>query len=142
MKFREKLRKSRSEIVGYLKQGFFPAEIAFAAALGIFIAFIPLFGVHTALAFFSAWVFRLNPLIVVLGTQISNPLTFPFQIFVSAQAGHLLMHGGFLPLGWSSDLDLIDTLLWPTLLGSLILGILFSVSFYIGIYGFLKRRYS
>jgi uncharacterized protein (DUF2062 family) len=140
MKFRKKVEKAKKKLIDYLKQGVSPAEIAFAVALGIFIAFIPMVGVHTALAFVLAWVMRINPVIVFLGTQISNPLTFPFQIVISAQAGHLVMHGGFLPLKWSADIDWVNTLLWPTLLGSLMLGIVFSVSFYIGVYQFLKRR--
>jgi len=140
MKFSEKFQEFKNAIVTFLKQGVTPAEIAFAVALGTFIAFIPMVGVHTALAFVFAWILRLNSLIVILGTQISNPLTFPFQIFVSAQAGHLVMHGGLLTLTWSKDIDWVNTLLWPTLLGSLILGIIFSISFYIGVYSFLKRR--
>jgi uncharacterized protein (DUF2062 family) len=140
MKFRKKLEEAKKKLIGYLKQGVSPAEISFAIAIGIFVAFIPMVGVHTALAFVLAWVLRINPVIVFLGTQVSNPLTFPLQVVISAQAGHLLLHGGFLHLEWSADIDWINTLLWPTLLGSLILGIVFSVAIYIGVYQFLKRR--
>jgi uncharacterized protein (DUF2062 family) len=140
MKFRKKAEEAKRKLIDYLKQGVSPSEIALAVAIGIFIAFIPMIGVHTALAFIFASLIRLNPLIVVLGTQISNPLTFPFQILVSVQTGHLVMHGGFLPMEWSSDMDWLNTLVWPALLGSFILGIMVSILFYIGVYSYLKRR--
>ena len=37
-----------------------PSRVAFAFALGVFIAFFPLVGIHTGLALLLAFVFRLS----------------------------------------------------------------------------------
>jgi len=141
MKIKQRIIEFRHRLKEYLGQGISPAEISFAVALGIFIAFIPMIGVHTVIALALAGVLRLNPAIVFLGTQISNPMTFPFQIIVSAQTGHLLMYGNLLTLDWSAPgFDWKQSILWPTLVGSLVLGTVFSVSSYMGVYRYLKRR--
>ncbi|GBD98367.1 hypothetical protein BMS3Abin07_00379 [bacterium BMS3Abin07] len=140
MKIGEKFQNSRDTITKYLKQGVSPAGIASAVATGTFIAFIPMIGVHTVLAFIIAWLFRLNPLIVLLGTQISNPITLPFQILLSAQAGYLIMHGGLMKFRLSSDINWKETFIMPVIVGSFFLGLLSAVSSYIGIYTFLKRK--
>lgn len=123
-----------------LKQGVSPGEIASALALGIFIAFLPMVGVHTIMAFGLAFFLRLNPLVVFLGTQISNPLTFPFQLFISAQAGNLVLHGSFLRIRFSGDVDWVKTYLIPLIAGSLMLGALCSVLSYVWSYRLLKKR--
>jgi uncharacterized protein (DUF2062 family) len=135
-----KLAESRQNLLTFLRQGVTPAKLSLAVSLGIFIAFIPMVGVHSGLAFLMAWLMRVNPVIVFIGTQVSNPVTFPFQLLLSAQAGHLLMHGALLPLTWSDKIDWLNTLLWPTLLGSLVLGVAASVIFYLITYHFLSRR--
>ncbi|MGE5893544.1 MAG: DUF2062 domain-containing protein [bacterium] len=123
-----------------LKQGVSRGEIASALALGIFIAFLPMVGVHTIMAFGLAFFLRLNPLVVFLGTQISNPLTFPFQLFISAQAGNLVLHGSFLRIRFSGDVDWVKTYLIPLIAGSLMLGALCSVLSYVWSYRLLKKR--
>lgn len=123
-----------------LKQGVSRGEIASALALGIFIAFLPMVGVHTIMAFGLAFFLRLNPLVVFLGTQISNPLTFPFQLFISAQAGNLVLHGSFLRIRFSGDIDWVNTYLIPLIAGSLMLGALCSALSYVWSYRLLKKR--
>ncbi len=140
MRIKKKIEEAQTKLLEYLKQGITPAEISFAVALGIFIAFVPMVGVHSLMALLFAWMLRVNPVIVFVGTQISNPFTFPFQLIISAQTGHLVMYGGFLPLDWSQDIDWVNSFLWPTLLGSLILAVVFSFVVYFGTYRFLKRK--
>lgn len=137
---KEKLADSRRNLLTYLRQGVTPQKLSLAVALGIVIAFIPMVGVHSGLAFLMAWLLRVNPLIVFIGTQISNPLTFPFQLLLSIQTGHLIMHGSLLPLTRSARIDWLDTLLWPTLVGSLVLALAGSITIYLITYLFLRRR--
>ena len=54
-----------------------PAELVAASfAVGVFIAFTPLFGLHLVMALALAFLLKLNKLDVVLGTLVVNPLTF------------------------------------------------------------------
>jgi uncharacterized protein (DUF2062 family) len=139
MKLKKKIEAAKADLARSIRQGVSSAEIAFALALGIFIAFVPMIGVHTVMAFLMAFLFRVNPLIVLLGTQISNPFTFPFQLFVSAQTGNLLLHGTLIRIELSGE-DWVGRYLVPLLTGSLVLGVICSVLFYFGSYGILKRR--
>jgi uncharacterized protein (DUF2062 family) len=52
-----------------------PHGLAKAFAVGVFIAFTPFLGTHTALALFFAWLFRLNKLAALSGTFVNNPWT-------------------------------------------------------------------
>lgn len=114
-------------------------QASLALAMGIFIAFVPLVGVHTLMALGLAFLLRLNPLIVLLGTQISNPLTFPLQLFLSVQAGHLLLHGTFVQMEFSPHTDWIGLYLFPLALGSAVLGTVFSVMLFFGSQRILRR---
>ena len=53
-----------------------PHDIALAFAVGIFIAFSPLIGLHTAMAAGVVWGFRMNPIAVFAGAFVNNPWTF------------------------------------------------------------------
>ena len=137
MKYFSKLKEY---ILRFIKKGLSPHEIALGLAVGVFVAFIPAFGTHTVIAIFLAYILRINTLIVLLGTQISNPLSFPFQIFISAELGNLILNGALLDIKFSKEINYISHYLWPIIAGSLILGISLSVLSYLSIKAFLKRR--
>lgn len=113
-------------ILRFSKKGLTPHEISLGVAVGIFIAFIPLFGTHTITAIALASLLRVNTLIVLLGAQISNPLTFPLQLFISAEVGSFILNGKFLEIKIAGGINYFDHYLLPILIGSLVLGILFS----------------
>jgi len=121
-------------------KGLPPQEIAAGIALGNFIGFIPLIGTHTVMAIAFASLLRLNTLIVLLGTQISNPLSFPFQIFLSAEVGNLILNGSLLEIEFSREIDYLSHYLVPILIGSLILGLAVSMVSYFSVKGLLRRR--
>ena len=138
MKYFEKLK---DYIIRFNKKGLSPAEIASAVALGNFIGFIPLIGTHTIIALGLSYILRLNTLIVFLGTQISNPISFPFQIFISAEIGNLILHGRFLEIKFSRDISYLNHYIWPIIVGGLVLGIVVSgLSFFLIKYFLNKRR--
>ena len=130
-------RKLKDYIVRLSKKGLSPHEIALGVAVGIFVAFIPLFGTHTIMAIALASLLRVNTLIVLLGTQISNPLTLPFQLFISAEVGSVILNGKFLEIKFSHELSyLLGHYLLPIIVGGLILGIVGSGVSYLLVKGF------
>jgi uncharacterized protein (DUF2062 family) len=132
--------KLKDYIIRFSKKGLSTHEISFGVAVGIFVGFIPLIGTHTVLAIALAYFLRLNTLIVLLGTQICNPLSFPFMIFISAEIGSLILNGGFLAVKFSRHIDYLHLYLWPIIVGSVVLGIVVSALSYFLVRGFLKRR--
>ncbi len=52
-----------------------PERIALAFALGVFLAFSPLLGLHTILGLSIAFIFGLNRVAVLLGVFVNNPWT-------------------------------------------------------------------
>jgi len=127
-------------IIKLSKKGLSPSEIAGAVAVGNFIGFIPLIGTHTLIAFGLAYVLRLNPLIVFLSTQISNPISYPFQIFISAEVGNLILKGSFIKIKFSKDMNYLTHYVWPIIVGSQVLGVIVSGTSYLVINYFLKKR--
>lgn len=134
------IAKLKDRITSLSIKGLPPQEIAAGIALGNFIGFIPLIGTHTVMAIAFASLLRLNTLIVLLGTQISNPLSFPFQIFLSAEVGNLILNGSFLEIEFSREIDYLSHYLVPILIGSLILGLAISMVSYFSVKGLLRRR--
>jgi uncharacterized protein len=132
--------KLRDYILRFSKKGLTPHEISLGVAVGIFVAFIPLFGSHTITAIAIASLLRVNTLIVLLSTQISNPLTFPFQLFISAEVGSLILNGEFLEITMSRDISFLQHYILPIVMGSLVLGICFSVLSFLLVKGLLKKR--
>lgn len=117
-----------------------PQEIALAIAVGTFIAFIPILGTHTLTAFALAYVLRLNTLIVILGSQISNPLSYPFQLFISAEVGSLILNGRLVEISFSREISYLDHYILPIIVGSLFLGTIVSSLSYIVIKNILHKR--
>ena len=64
-----------------------PHRIALGIAVGVFISFSPLFGLHFLASWWLALVVRANVFAALLGTFFGNPLTFPFIAATSYQLG-------------------------------------------------------
>ena len=68
---------------------------------------------------------------IEVGTQISNPFSFPFILFVSAQLGSLVLNGSFLELKLTGDaMEIIRQYIYPTLIGSIMLGLMVGAATY------------
>jgi uncharacterized protein (TIGR03546 family) len=132
--------KLKDYVIRFNKRGLSPHQIALAIALGNFIGFMPIIGTHTVIAIGLAFIFRLNLLIVILGTQISNPVSYPFQLFISAETGNLILNGKFLEIEFSREINYLSHYLLPIVVGSLILGIIVSCLSYTLIKFFLNKR--
>lgn len=68
-----------------------PHEVALGFAIGVFCACTPFLGVQTLLAFALAFVLRVSMPAAILGTFISNPLSWPAIWSGSYIAGALLL---------------------------------------------------
>jgi len=86
----------RERLKALLTLGESPQKLKVAFAVGVFIAFSPLVGIHTVLGVMVTWLFRFNPVAVMVGVFVNNPWTM------------LPIYGGGLWLG---------TLLWPPAAG-------------------------
>ena len=135
------LSKLKDYIIRFSSKGLSTNEIAFGIALGNFVGFIPVIGTHTIVAIGLAYLLRLNTLIVLLGTQISNPISYPFQLFITAEIGSVILYGSFLEIKFSKDIGYyLDHFVWPIVLGSVVLGTIISALSFFLVRGFLKRR--
>jgi len=109
-----------------------PARMAVAVFVGVLIGTSPFYGFHVILCLLVAFLFRLNKLVVWLGSNVSLPMIAPFLAFFSIQCGHLMIHGRLSEV----SLDVIQRdgatgLLWYWVLGFLpvgaVLGLVFAL---------------
>ncbi len=128
-----------------------PERIALAFAVGVFLAFSPLLGLHTLLGLIVAFFFGLNRVAVLVGLFVNNPWTlFPIYAAATYVGGLLIGFPSSPPLphfGWSKlwqgsfwvDLTRQWRLLAPLAVGSIILSVLFAVLSYTGALYLLKQ---
>ncbi len=72
-----------------------PRQIAFAAALGVFLGAMPLIGCHTLAILIAAGFLRLNRVAAVAASQLCMP---PLVPALCIEVGHFLCYGRFLTL--------------------------------------------
>ena len=124
-----------------------PEEIGRAVTLGVFIGVTPTIPFHTALVMVSCLIFRQNITAAMLGaTIISNPLTIPFLYLAEYELGVLVLGLGANPF-LLADYDVRSILeigwhiLYPLILGGVILAVLFAVpSYFITCHFIAKMR--
>jgi len=109
-----------------------PHRTALAFAIGVFIAFFPLLGIHTLLALGIGFLFRLNRAALLVGAWVNNPWTLAPLYLAGTAIGCLLLgvplsHLGELPFGepgfGGSLLASLRPFLWPYVVGNLVLGL-------------------
>jgi hypothetical protein len=109
-----------------------PHRTALAFGVGLFIAFFPIFGVHTVLALGIAFLFKLNRVATLVGAFVNNPWTFAPMYLGGTVAGCILLGIPFDDLSTATFeqgladglLERLAPFLWPYLLGNLVLGTL------------------
>jgi uncharacterized protein (DUF2062 family)/SAM-dependent methyltransferase len=70
-----------------------PRRLGAAVAVGILVGCSPFFGLHFWIGLGLSFLFRLNKVAVLLGSQVSIPPLAPFLGFASVQVGALLLSG-------------------------------------------------
>lgn len=128
-----------------------PHRIALAFGIGIWIAFFPIWGLHTAMALAIAFLFRLSRAAMILGAYVNNPWTVAPLYTAGTVLGCWLLR---VPVEGSFDLDwslkggafleaLVRTLrpyLWPFIVGNTIVGVAGGAFAYFGLRWVLERR--
>ncbi len=141
--------KFRKILVKLFRLNNTPHEIAIGVAIGVFIAVMPLYGLHTLMVIIAALlVRRSNKIAMLLGTNISLPPTVPFITWAGYEIGRFILRRDFPDLDWtvfkSITVKKVINLYPPLFIGSLILGIVLAVVFYFLIYfivqGIIKRK--
>ncbi len=70
-----------------------PRRTALAFAIGVFIAFSPTYGLHTAMVVFCTWAFGLNFIALMAGALINNPWTLVPILGATYWTGALVIGG-------------------------------------------------
>jgi uncharacterized protein len=119
-----------------------PERIALAFAVGVFLAFSPLLGLHTVLGLAIAFLFGLNRVALLIGLFVNNPWTLVPIYAAGAYIGGLILgypaQTAVPDFGWS---ELCKTQFWvelgrqwrlliPVVLGSFILSVFFAILSY------------
>ena len=120
-----------------------PHRIALAFSVGVFIAFSPLLGLHTVLAVFLAWGFRLNKIALFLGAFLNNPWTFAPITLGSVWVGANICCDNVKPVRvlWESPTfqELKTHLAYPFILGSVLISLITSVLAYLVMYSVILQ---
>jgi uncharacterized protein len=128
-----------------------PHRIALSFGLGVFIAFSPLLGLHTAIALLIAFAFRLSRGAIIVGIYVNNPWTIAPMYMAGTLLGCFLLgvstedlaHLRFDHHGWAFYKSLAHQLkpyLWPFVVGNTLLGSLFALLAYLVLRRVLERR--
>jgi len=68
-----------------------PERICIGIAAGLYVSFLPIYGLHFLAAALLAWIFRGNILASLLSTFYGNPLTFPLMAAGALELGGWVM---------------------------------------------------
>jgi uncharacterized protein (DUF2062 family) len=128
-----------------------PHRIALAFGIGVFIAFFPIFGIHTAMALGIAFAFRLSRVAMLLGVWVNNPWTIAPMYMGGTLLGCALLGVAVEEppvIDWSLEgrafyESLLTTLrpyLWPFMIGNTVAGIAAGAVGYWLLRTFLERR--
>jgi uncharacterized protein (DUF2062 family) len=109
-----------------------PATIARGFAVGIFVAFSPLLGLHTFLAIFLAFLVRGNRLASLLASWICNPLTMIPILYFDFKVGEILLSASIpFPENIHTLKDIIHAgsqVAWPLLVGGHLIGLVLGLA--------------
>jgi len=101
-------------------------NLALSIGFGIFMGIVPIWGYQLVTAIFLAYLLKLNKVLVVISANISIPPMIPLILFLSVKTGEFITQSN-LNLNYSDiSFDLIKSVLYVYLLGSVVLA---SVSF-------------
>jgi uncharacterized protein (DUF2062 family) len=129
-----------------------PSRVAAAFGIGVFIAFFPILGIHTGLALVVALLFRLNKVAILVGAWINNPWTLAPMYSAGTLLGCVLLgvplHKASDAIDWSLRgrafyeglASGLAPLVWPFVVGNLVLGAVAGVAAFLLLRSVLARR--
>lgn len=128
-----------------------PHRVALAFAIGVWIAFSPLLGIHTWMALGIAFLFRLSRAAILFGAYLNNPWTLAPMYMAGTVLGCWMLDvptSGLTHMDWSLHghalyTSLVRNLrpyLWPYVLGNTVLGVAAAIVGYAALRVVLERR--
>ena len=123
-----------------------PQRTALAFSIGVFIAFSPTYGLHTAMVLFCTWALGLNFLALMIGAFINNPWTIVPILGATYWVGALLLGRSDGPsfdwhdLSFTATYEQVMPYAVPFFLGGLVLSLLGAVLAYPLAYYFLAKH--
>ena len=115
-----------------LRENADPAGLAASAAVGTFLAVLPLVGVHMAVILYVCIRLKLNK---VMALTIQNLFMPPLSPFLCIETGYFMRHGRFWTTFTLHDcLGELHLRIYEWLLGSLLLAPLFAVAAWLAVY--------
>lgn len=151
------LQRFKDEV---LKSEGSPRTTSLSLAVGVFLAFSPFPGFHLVVAFFSCRLFRLNPVVMLVGVLVHNPWTLIGIHMAGLILGDMILFGKLTSLEtfrlfpwnefglrqvfssdfWSVNGHYLVDIYCPFFIGSLLLSFLFGfLSFHL-VMRFLHRN--
>lgn len=122
----------RSMIRMLLGSGDNPATIARGFAVGLFVAFSPLLGLHTFLAISLAFLVRGNRLASLLASWICNPLSMIPILYFDFKVGEILLSSS---IPFPNDIHTLKDIIyagsqvaWPLLVGGHLIGLVLGLA--------------
>jgi len=122
-----------------------PQRTALAFAIGVFIAFSPAYGLHTAMVVLCTWLFGLNFVALLTGALINNPWTIIPILGATYWTGALLLGHAETPAFNWSDLSFtgiynqVFPYLGPFLFGGFVLSVIGGIISYPIAYWLIRR---
>jgi uncharacterized protein (DUF2062 family) len=133
-----------------------PHSIATGASIGMFIGMLPVYGFQMIISASIAAVSRVNKIAAVVPVWITNPVTIPFVLYLQYLIGKLFLGSQDVPTAWekisavgraAAEIRVMDfratvkeffeaayalgpAIVWPTLLGCLISGVVMGLATY------------
>jgi uncharacterized protein len=128
-----------------------PGRVALAFAIGVWIAFFPILGIHTGLALAIAFLFRLSRVAILTGAWINNPWTLGPMYMAGTVLGCSILGvstEGLEEIDWSLHgrafyvalLESLRPYVLPFIVGNTILGLGCAVLAYFLLRTILERR--
>jgi hypothetical protein len=133
------IKKIKAFIISTLHSDGDPHKIALAVALGVFVAFFPIIGTHTALVFGLSWIFRVSPMVALGASFINNPWTIAPLYLGCLYFGAVItgtditdVHIVWKSLNWSTFVEVLKIVGVPFVVGCLVVGVFCAiVSYYL-----------
>jgi uncharacterized protein (DUF2062 family) len=128
-----------------------PHRTALAFAIGVWIAFFPIWGIHSAMAIGIAFALRLSRAAMLLGAWVNNPWTAPPFYTAGTMLGCWLLRvpaAGLEDIDWSlkgwAFLEAMGATLrpylWPFVVGNTLVGVVLGGVGYVVVRRVLERR--
>ncbi len=140
------MKNIRDRIRGIFQLNDSPHRLALAFAVGVFVAFSPIIGLHTITCFVLAWMFRLSKIVVLSAAFINNPWTivplYGFCLWLGIKVTGAMIATpdiAWQSLTFTSAYHILRPYLWPFVAGTVAAGAVAAIISYFFIYWAVVR---